>query len=95
MVKDAELSKLRKSFIDAEIVIKSQESLNALPFSEGITSSGLSPYMIIGKLESDIEAANDESNILRAWVRQLDDEHSKECAAAHPNTAMGTGQVYQ
>ena len=95
MVKDVELSKLRKSLIDAEIAIKSQESLNALPFSAGITSSGLSPYMIIGKLESDIEAANDESNILRAWVRQLDDELSKDCAAAHPNTAMGTGQVYQ
>ena len=95
MVKDAEISKLRKSLIDAEIAIKSQESLNALPFSAGITSNGLSPYMIIGKPESDVEAANDESNILRAWVRQLDEELSKECAAAHPNAATGTGQVYQ
>ena len=95
MVKDAEISKLRKGLIDAEIAIKSQESLNALPFSAGITSSGLSPYMIIGKLESDIEAANDESNVLRAWIRQLDDELNKESATAHSNIAAGTGQVHQ
>ena len=61
--KDAEISRLRKGLIDAEVAIKSQESLNALPFSAGITNSGLSPYMIIGKLESEVEAANDESNI--------------------------------
>ena len=72
MVKDAEISKLRKSLIDAEIAIKSQESLNALPFSAGITSSGLSPYMIIGKLESDIEAANDESNIQTFYEHGFD-----------------------
>ena len=66
VAKDAEISRLRKGLIDAELAIKSQESLNALPFSAGITSSGLSPYMIIGKLESEVEAANDESNILRA-----------------------------
>ena len=88
MVKDAEISKLRKGLIDAEIAIKSQESLNALPFSAGITSSGLSPYMIIGKLESDIEAANDESNVLRAWIRQLDDELNKESATAHSNILL-------
>ena len=95
MVKDAEISRLRKSLIDAEIAIKSQESLNALPFSAGITSSGLSPYMIIGKLESDIEAANDESNVLRAWIRQLDDELNKESATAHANIAASTGQAHQ
>ena len=95
MVKDTEISKLRKSLIDAEIAIKSQESLNALPFSAGITSSGLSPYMIIGKLESDIEAANDESNILRAWIRQLDEELNKEYTAAHSNNAASTEQIYQ
>ena len=53
--KDAEISRLRKGLIDAEVAIKSQESLNALPFSAGITNSGLSPYMIIGKLESEVE----------------------------------------
>ena len=95
MVKDAEISRLRKSLIDAEIAIKSQESLNALPFSAGITSSGLSPYMIIGKLESEIESANDESNILRAWIRQLDDELNKESATAHSNIAASTGQAHQ
>ena len=42
--KDAEISRLRKGLIDAEVAIKSQESLNALPFSAGITNSGLSPY---------------------------------------------------
>ena len=51
--------------------------------------------MIIGKLESDIEAANDESNVLRAWIRQLDDELNKESATAHSNIAAGTGQVHQ
>ena len=95
MVKDAEISRLRKSLIDAEIATKSQESLNALPFSAGVTNSGLSPYMIIGKLESDIEAANDESNVLRAWIRQLDDELNKESATAHSNIAAGTGQSHQ
>ena len=95
MAKDAEISRLRKSLIDAEIAIKSQESLNALPFSAGITSGGLSPYMIIGKLESDIEAANDESNILRAWIRQLDDELNKESATAHTNIAASTGRAHQ
>ena len=95
MAKDAEISRLRKSLIDAEIAIKSQESLSALPFSAGITSGGLSPYMIIGKLESDIEAANDESNILRAWIRQLDDELNKKSATAHTNIAANTGQAHQ
>ena len=92
MLKDSEIAKLRKSLIDAEIAIKNQESLNALPFSAGITNSGLSPYMIIGKLESDIEAPNDESNLLRAWIRQLDEELNKEYMAAQPNY---TGQVSQ
>ena len=94
-MKDAEISRLRKSLIDAEIAIKSQESLNALPFSAGITSSGLSPYIIIGKLESDIEIANDESNVLRAWIRQLDDELNKESATAHTNIAASIGQANQ
>ena len=95
VMKDAEISRLRKGLIDAEIAIKSQENLNALPFSAGITSSALSPYMMIGKLESEVEAANDESNILRAWIRQLDDELNKESATAHSNTAAGTGHAHQ
>ena len=95
VMKDAEISRLRKGLIDAEIAIKSQENLNALPFSAGITSSALSPYMMIGKLESEVEAANDESNILRAWIRQLDDELNKESVTAHSNTAAGTGHAHQ
>ena len=93
--KDAEISRLRKGLIDAEVAIKSQESLNALPFSAGITNSGLSPYMIIGKLESEVEAANDESNILRAWIRQLDDELNTESATARANIAASAGQAHQ
>ena len=92
VAKDAEISRLRKGLIDAEVAIKSQESLNALPFSAGITNSGLSPYMIIGKLESEVEAANDESNILRAWIRQLDDEPNTESATAHANIAARAEQ---
>ena len=76
VMKDSEIARLRKSLIDSEMSIKNQESLNPLPFSAGIAHSGVSPYMIIGKLESGIEAANDESNILRAWIRQLDEERS-------------------
>ena len=95
MMKESDISKLRKSLIDAEMSIKNQDSLNALPFSAGIAHSSVSPYMIIGKLESDIEAANDESNILRAWIRQLDEEFNKESMAAQPNYAASTEQVYQ
>ena len=51
--------------------------------------------MMIGKLESEVEAANDESNILHAWIRQLDDELNKESATAHSNTAAGTGHAHQ
>ena len=95
MLKDAEIAKLRKSLIEADAALKNQESLNMLPFSAGMTGSSVSPYMIIGKLESDVEAANDESNILRAWIRQLDDELNRECMAAQSNIATGTEQMYQ
>ena len=95
MMKESEVAKLRKSLIDAEMSIKNQESLNSLPFSAGIAHNGMSPYMIIGKLESDIAAANDESNVLRAWIRQLDEELNKESMAAQPNYAASTERVYQ
>ena len=95
MLKDSEIAKLRKSLIDAETAIKNQESLNMLPYSAGIVNSDLSSRMVIGKLESDVKAANDESNVLRAWIRQLDEELNKEYMAAQSNNAASTEQVYQ
>ena len=95
MLKDSEIAKLRKSLMDAETAIKNQESLNMLPYSAGIASSDLSSRMVIGKLESDVKAANDESTVLRAWIRQLDEELNKEYMAAQSNNAASTEQVYQ
>ena len=95
MLKDSEIAKLRKSLMDAETAIKNQESLNMLPYSAGIASSDLSSRMVIGKLESDVKTANDESTVLRAWIRQLDEELNKEYMAAQSNNAASTEQVYQ
>ena len=95
MLKDSEIAKLRKSLIDAETAIKNQENLNMLPYSAGILNSDLSSRVVIGKLESDVQAANDESNVLRAWIRQLDEELNKEYMTAQSNNAASTEQVYQ
>ena len=95
MLKDSEIAKLRKSLIDAETSIKNQENLNMLPYSAGIVNSDLSSRVVIGKLENDVQAANDESNVLRAWIRQLDEELNKEYMVAQSNNAASTEQVYQ
>ena len=94
-LKESEIMVLRNSLKEAETIIKYQEDSNMLPYSAGIPHSDLSSRAIIGTLESEVRAANDESTVLRAWVRQLDEALKEESIAAQPNSALTMEQAYQ
>ena len=68
-MKESEIVSLRNSLREAEAIVKYQENPNVLPFSAGIQNAELSSRMVIGTLENEVQAANDESTILGAWVR--------------------------
>ena len=94
-LKESEIMVLRNSLKEAETIIKYQEDSNMLPYSAGIPHSDLSSRAIIGTLESEVRAANDESTVLRAWVRQLDEALKEESIAAQPNSVLTMEQAHQ
>ena len=94
-LKESETLVLKDSLREAEAIIKYQGDTNMLPYSAGIPQSDPSTRAIIGTLENEVRAANDESTILRAWVRQLDEAMKEESVAAQSNNALTTEQAYQ
>ena len=51
--------------------------------------------MVIEKLENEVNAANNEVNVLRAWVRQLDEALTEENNAASANNIPAVENAYQ
>ena len=93
-MKESEIMVLRNSLKEAETIIRYQGDSNMLPHSAGIPHSNLPSGAIIGTLEK-VKAANDESTVLRAWVRKLDEALKEESIAAQPNNALTMEQAYQ
>ena len=74
---------LRRSLRDAEIVIKTQGDPSQLPYSAGIPPIDLSSRSKVEALENEVNAANTEMTVLRAWNRQLDEALNEEMNAAN------------
>jgi hypothetical protein len=94
-LKESEIMVLRNSLKEAETIIKYQGDSNMLPDSAGMPHNDQSSTGIIGPLEKEVRAANDEATVRRAWVRQLDEALKEESNAAQPKTALTVEQAYQ
>jgi len=101
MLKDSEIQDmkrnaddLRRSLKDSEAIIKAQGNPSSLPYSAGIPPIDPSSRAIIEALENEVDSANTEMAVLRAWNRQLDEALNEETNAANTGNAS-VSHVYQ